>query len=318
MRASRCASPMRSRPSPSRVRPHTSSSAPTRSSARWRASASATKRAKPPSSPPCARGDPRPRRSQPRSPTPIPQGQSSTGEPSSRAQAPSASRCPPREEGGVAIGFWVGPPGGEGGRETATHSRRDGEEGEWTQSASGALSATPVPAPEPLGAWPPEGAEPLEVDYLYDLLAEAGLEYGPAFQGLTAAWSDGEQIYAEVSLPEEQAQEAERFGIHPALLDSALHGIALAATEGSQGMRLPFSWSGVSLRAVGARELRVKIAPRTGGAVSLTVADGAGAPLVTVDSLALRPLDPSQLQAPSHGTKGLLGLEWAEIPLDQR
>src|SRR5260221_3300661 len=110
---------------------------------------------------------------------------------------------------------------------------------------------------------PPEGAEPVEVEYLYDVLAEAGLEYGPAFQGLTAAWREGEQVYAEVSLPEEQAQEAERFGIHPALLDSALHGIALTATEGSGEPRLAFSWGGVALRAGGARELRVCIAPVT-------------------------------------------------------
>ena len=220
------------------------------------------------------------------------------------------------ETGTATIQVLVGGPDEDGRRQISIHARPEGEEGEWAQNASGTLSDAPVPAPEPIEAWPPDGAEPVEVDYLYDLLAEQGLEYGPAFQGLTAAWRDGEQIYAEVSIPEQQGDEAERYGIHPALLDAALHGIALAAVEGPGELKLPFSWSGVSLQAEGAKELRVRIAVLAEGKVALSLADGAGAPLFTVGSLALRPLDPSQLQAPPRqGTKGLLGLEWDEVGL---
>ena len=43
----------------------------------------------------------------------------------------------------------------------------------------------------------------------YGRLAEVGFEYGPAFEGLTAAWRDGEDVYAEVELPE-SAEGAER------------------------------------------------------------------------------------------------------------
>ena len=175
---------------------------------------------------------------------------------------------------------------------------------------------SPLRAPEPLDAWPPEGAEPLEVDYLYDLLAELGLSYGPAFQGLSSAWRQGEEIYAEVSLPEEQAQGAERFAIHPALLDSALHAIALAGAEGLGEMRLPFSWSGVSVAAQGARELRVRIAIE-GEKVSLALADGAGVPVATVGALAMRALDSTQLKAPARRQQALLGLEWTEVSLTE-
>src|SRR5260221_7621605 len=164
-----------------------------------------------------------------------------------------------------------------------------------------------------MATWPPEGAEPVEVEYLYDVLAEAGLEYGPAFQGLTAAWREGEQVYAEVSLPEEVAHEAERFAIHPALLDAALHSIGLAK-EGSSEIELPFSWGGVSLHAEGPRELRVSLTPE-GERVALRIADGGGAPLAKVDSLALRPLDQSQLRTVESGADGLLDLEWAEAIL---
>ena len=64
-------------------------------------------------------------------------------------------------------------------------------------------------APAPLGfdatQWPPAGAEPLEVSDLYERVNDLGLEYGPAFQGLEAAWKLGEETYAEVSL--DSAQE---------------------------------------------------------------------------------------------------------------
>jgi polyketide synthase 12 len=220
------------------------------------------------------------------------------------------------EDGAVAIQVSVFAPGEDGRREIAIHSRPEGVEGQWLLNASGALADAPaLPAASLDGAWPPEGAEPLEVEYLYDLLAEHGLEYGPAFQGLAAAWKEGERIYAEVSLPEERRQEAERFAIHPALLDAALHGIALADASGSGAARLPFSWSGVSLWSAGARELRVEIAVRAEGEVSLSLADGAGVPQATIDSLVSRPIDPALLKGGVPREEGLLGVEWTEVRL---
>ena len=130
--------------------------------------------------------------------------------------------------------------------------------------------------PRALDAWPPEGAEPLEVDYLYDLLAEAGLEYGPAFQGLSAAWREGERIYAEVSLPEEQRQEAGalRDPSRPARLGAARHR---ASPTRAGGDRAALVLERGLAAAEGARELRVRIVPQR-GRVSLALADGAGAP----------------------------------------
>ena len=54
-------------------------------------------------------------------------------------------------------------------------------------------------------------------------MAGGGYGYGPAFRGLRAAWLDGADVCAEVVLPEEAAAEAGLFGLHPALLDAALH-----------------------------------------------------------------------------------------------
>ena len=219
------------------------------------------------------------------------------------------------ETGAVAIQVSVSGPDEEGRRELRVHSRPEGEEAQWAQNASGTLSTQPTPATEPLDTWPPKNAEPLEVDYLYDVLAEHGLQYGPTFQGLKAAWKDGEQIYAEVSLPEGSTQEAERFAIHPALLDSALHGAALG-TDDSGELRLPFSWSEVSVRAHGASELRVALTPQS-RAPALQVADGSGAPVASVGSLALRALDTTQLKSTPKAQEGLLTIEWAKATLPE-
>ena len=222
------------------------------------------------------------------------------------------------EEGAVAIRVSVSSPEEEGGREIRIHSRPEEEEAEWALNAVGALSDEPAPAPEPLGAWPPEGAEPLDLDYLHDLLAEHGLEYGPAFQGLTAVWKDGEEICVEASLPEGVAQEAGRFAVHPALLDAALQGVALVGIEGGglQGAAMPFSWNGVGLHAEGPGELRAKISVREEGEVSVEIADAAGAPLASVRSLLLRAIDPSRLQG-ARKEKGLFVLRWEEVSLPE-
>jgi acyl transferase domain-containing protein/NAD(P)-dependent dehydrogenase (short-subunit alcohol dehydrogenase family)/acyl carrier protein len=224
------------------------------------------------------------------------------------------------QSGAVALQVSVSAPGEDGRREIAIHSRPDGEEGEWTQNASGTLSEQPAPAPfEPFDAWPPAGAEPVQVDYFYDLLGEIGVEYGPAFQGLTAAWKDGEEIYTEVSLADEHAHEAPGFAIHPALLDAALQGAVLARLDqgeqqGAQGPSFPFSWSDVALSLGGARALRVRLSAKD-DAVSLQLANGEGVPVAAIGSLVSRSLEPAQIGGVGTSTDGLLEVAWVGIPL---
>jgi acyl transferase domain-containing protein len=183
----------------------------------------------------------------------------------------------------VALRVSLSAPDEQGRREIAIHSRADGEAEDWARNASGVLSAAVSPSPAPLTQWPPAAAEPLDLDVLRARLAEAGFEYGEAFEGLSAVWRDGKDLYAELSLPE--GLEVGDFGAHPALLDAALHPLALAAGE---GVRLPFSWSGASLLGGGTRELRVRVSEgEAGGAFELTIADGEGVPLGRA-SLALR------------------------------
>ncbi|GAA1503966.1 type I polyketide synthase [Sphaerisporangium rubeum] len=221
------------------------------------------------------------------------------------------------ERGAVRLQVVVEEADGTGRRRVTVHSRHSTDP-EWTRHAAGVLAPQAGEAPAPVESWPPPGAVPLDVDGLYERLAELGYEYGPDFQNLTAAWGDGDTVYGEVALPEEQHETAARFLVHPALLDAAMHTMALGGFLGD-GVRLPFAWSGVSLYAAGATALRVTVAPGPGGAgdadtVSLTVADPAGAPVAHAASLTLRAAGPGTSRRPT-GPASLYEVGWTEIPV---
>ncbi|NEE34124.1 hypothetical protein G3M53_52895, partial [Streptomyces sp. SID7982] len=132
-------------------------------------------------------------------------------------------------------------------------------------------------------------------------------------------WRRGDEVFAEVALPEEESAEAADYGIHPALMDAALHalGLGVLPAAGEGRARLPFSWSGVTLHAAGAAALRVRVGP-LGDAedtVSITVADPAGAPVATAESLVVRPVVTAQLEvAGSCVHDSLFRVDWVTPP----
>ncbi|WP_405997989.1 SDR family NAD(P)-dependent oxidoreductase [Streptomyces sp. NBC_00829] len=227
--------------------------------------------------------------------------------------------------GGVQIQLAVGAPDAEGRRSLTLHSRPEDAaddtwgEGAWTRHATGFLAAAQGTR-EPLAdltSWPPKGATEVDVEGLYDYLTESGFAYGPVFQGLTGAWQRGDEVFAEVRLPEQAHAEAALFGLHPALLDAALHAVGIGSLlDETEHGRLPFSWSGVSLRAVGARALRVRLAPAGNDTVSVTLADETGTPVASVDALLLRPVSPDQVHAARTAFhESLFRVEWTGAPL---
>ncbi|MFD7306439.1 SDR family NAD(P)-dependent oxidoreductase, partial [Streptomyces pharetrae] len=223
------------------------------------------------------------------------------------------------EQGGVRLRITVGEPGPDGRRTVGVYSCADSSAeataespgDAWTCHATGVLAREAVEAGADLVAWPPSGAVRVETDALYDDLTGAGYGYGPAFQGLRAAWRRGDEVFAEVEAVEEQRDEAARFGLHPALLDAALHAARLGGSLSDAQARLPFEWRDVSLHASGASVLRVRVAPAGAHAVSVTVADGTGQPVATVGSLLTRPVDREQLAA-AQGVlhDSLFALQW--------
>ncbi|HEX6342394.1 MAG TPA: SDR family NAD(P)-dependent oxidoreductase [Umezawaea sp.] len=196
-------------------------------------------------------------------------------------------------------------PAADGRRALTVHSRPEGDDEPWVRHATGTLLPQAPSAAFSLAEWPPSGAEAVAVDDVYSSLAAAGLEYGPAFQGLKAAWRRGDDVYAEVALD----AAADRFGLHPALFDSVLHSLSLGATSGRT--RLPFAWRGIALHAVGATALRVHVSPTGTDGVALEIADGTGAPVATVDSLVLREFTPDQLG--STVARSLYQVDWIPV-----
>ncbi|XNN03555.1 type I polyketide synthase [Streptomyces sp. Inha503] len=233
------------------------------------------------------------------------------------------------EQGGAQVQVVVEEPDAAGLRPVAVYSHFEDATGSddvvWSSHASGLLVAGEPAAGDGvvMEQWPPVGAEVVMSDPegFYAGLAERGFGYGPAFRGLEAVWRRGEEVFAQVRLPQERVGEVERFGMHPALLDAILHAVAFADFEQqldveseSGSVRVPFAWSGVRLHASGASVVRVRLARVGSDAVSLEVADAAGQPVVSIESLALRPISAEQLQA-AQTTRydSLFELDWQPV-----
>ncbi|MET8912752.1 beta-ketoacyl synthase N-terminal-like domain-containing protein, partial [Micromonospora sp. NPDC004551] len=205
----------------------------------------------------------------------------------------------------VRVQVRVGAADDEGARPVTVHAQPDDDpDAEWVRHAEGVLE--PASAPEPAAeAWPPAGASEVDLTGWYPAFAEHGLTYGPVFQGLRRVWTGSDEAYAEVVLP--AGADPTGFGVHPALLDAALHPIGLLDAGTGGGPRVPFAFEGVQLHAAGARVLRVRLR-RSGTSVRLVAVDESGAPVVSVDSLVLRELGTTA--PPSAADRSLYAEMW--------
>uniref|UniRef100_UPI000A8CA562 type I polyketide synthase n=1 Tax=Mycobacterium sp. UM_Kg1 TaxID=1545691 RepID=UPI000A8CA562 len=221
------------------------------------------------------------------------------------------------EHGGVAVQVVVGAPDESGERPVGIYSRIDDDSADrgWTRNAEGMLCPAPDVSPgEESNAWPPEGAEPIDVSEAYPSLAEYGYEYGPAFRGLRAVWRRGAEVFVDAALPKQIEADASRFDLHPVLLDAVLHGIAAGGILAESGLtRLPFEWDGIALHAVGASRLRARIALIGEDTVAVTLMDGCGALVGCVDSLRLVGISPDQLRMKAVDDNPGYGLDWVSL-----
>ncbi|MEV8515467.1 type I polyketide synthase [Dactylosporangium sp. NPDC051484] len=222
---------------------------------------------------------------------------------------------------GVQLRLTVGAADQAGRRAVEIHSRPEdaGTEAEWTAHGSGVLAAaSDASTPAPQAQWPPSGAREMTIGSLYRILEARGVEYGPAFRGLRAAWADGAEIFAEAALPQ---LVTEHFTLHPALLDALLHTVTLRNADAGQnpdeqpaadGVPLPFSWHRVRIfpGAPAGRVLRAALRPDGPDAVSLQVTDADGHPIVSIGTLVMRTASFDSLRAP---TDLLFRVEWANL-----
>ncbi|WP_251984147.1 type I polyketide synthase, partial [Mycobacterium tuberculosis] len=196
--------------------------------------------------------------------------------------------------GGVQLQVVVGV-GEMGQRPVSIYSRNAESDSGWVLHARGVLGAKAVAPAADLSVWPPLGAAPVDVDGAYQRFAELGYEYGRAFQGLTAMWRRESELFADVAVPDDVDVTLSGFGIHPLVLDAALHAMGMVGEQAAT--MLPFSWQGVSLHAAGASRVRARIAPAGDGTVSVELADQAGLPVLSVQALVMRSVSSQLLSA---------------------
>ncbi|OSC41325.1 type I polyketide synthase [Mycobacterium decipiens] len=215
--------------------------------------------------------------------------------------------------GWIRLQVVVGGVGASGSRKVSVYSAAGHPDStsEWTLHAQGLLGVESVRPSTDLSVWPPVGAQAMDVADGYEVLAARGYEYGPAFRGLRALWRRGAEVFADAVVPEGLAVRG--FGIHPVLLDAALHAWGIVE-DGEQTM-LPFSWQGVCLHAAGASRVRVRLARVGEGVVSVELADSQGLPVLSVRQLRVRRVSAAALSAAAAGGSGLLEVAWTPMPL---
>jgi acyl transferase domain-containing protein/short-subunit dehydrogenase/acyl carrier protein len=200
------------------------------------------------------------------------------------------------ERDAVALQLLVGPPGES---RTLTVYSRGVDTEDWVRHATGTL--TPEPAAVDVDVRLPDGATEVDLDELYGELEDSGVHCGRTFRGLRAVWRHGEEMFADLAVPE-HVTDATSFGLHPALLTALSH----AAAPG----HLPASWHGVSLHAAGATAVRARLTPNGDGSFAVRVATVIGEPVMTVESLVLRPVEAGRFAT---GQDALFRLDWVPI-----
>ncbi|MFE6097910.1 amino acid adenylation domain-containing protein, partial [Streptomyces massasporeus] len=233
--------------------------------------------------------------------------------------------------GGSAVRLQVRVEGPDehGQRSLAVYSQFEDtpDPGAWNLNATGELAdapAAPGGAPELLG-WPVPDTDGVDLDGFYEGLEEQGFTYGPAFRALKELRTRGRVAYGRVVLPE-QSGPTDGYGVHPALLDGALHvlaGITSAEDrpEDADTVILPFAWSDVEVYATGSTELRVRIEllePQGGTPVaSVLVTDTEGTPVLRAGALRMQRATAEQLRAAqSTGAEHLYRLDFRQVDAD--
>ncbi|NUT50064.1 MAG: SDR family NAD(P)-dependent oxidoreductase, partial [Saccharothrix sp.] len=175
--------------------------------------------------------------------------------------------------GAVDVRVTVGAADQVGRRGVSVHSKADGD---WVRHATGVLGAGAAPP----ARWSEPAAEPLDLGGFYDTLADAGFEYGPTFRGLRAVRRHGDDLYADLDPP----ADTDRFTVHPAMLDAALHAVTVADDRA----KLPFSFTGVTVWAAGRAAPRARLTATGPATYRVDLVGPAGEPIAAIESLTLR------------------------------
>ncbi|KAG6354433.1 hypothetical protein INS49_004450 [Diaporthe citri] len=233
----------------------------------------------------------------------------------------------PKDDAGLDIQVLMGEPEEHGIRSVDIYSRPKGgpTQHEWTRHATGTLklaSLSNTDVDEPIDNAVSIGDEDVcegekqlaDVSRAYDVLASAGIGYGPSFKRVRAVWrphadgKDNNELRAYIDCPKSQSQ---KYALHPAMLDAALHASLLAAPDAAAGkIRLPFLLRGVRISAAsGTGPVIARIRELGENKFSVTITDkSTGALIAEVSEVVTRSRTGPAAAGPATGD--LYRLEW--------
>ncbi|WP_424210807.1 thioester reductase domain-containing protein [Streptomyces sp. BI20] len=219
-------------------------------------------------------------------------------------------------EGGLHLQARVSGEDADGRRELVLRTRPEDADVAWSVHARGLV-----------GPVAPAAGGRADLDAFTALAALAPAdgdgEQDPIARVLTAlarpAEGSGGEVLAELTLPEEFDAEADRFALHPLLLDGALHALAAEVGPGL----VPTAWRGVRVHAAGARILRARLRPVTDSDApadtwTVELTDPTGRPVADVAAVTLRAADPAAPAAVAdRDHEALFHLDWQPRPVPE-
>jgi acyl transferase domain-containing protein/acyl carrier protein len=193
--------------------------------------------------------------------------------------------------------------------------RAEGSEGPWHTHATARVRTASAAAP-PAPAFGRPLARELSREDAYRELAAAGLQYGPAFQGISTLTREGEDVRAEVRIPD--GLDPAPYFFHPAFHDAAMHVVVLAETcQGHAGI-LPVRIGRIWIRARPGAEVRsharvTRIEGRS--RADLRIESLGGEVLEIVEGIELAHLDDAIVAKDDDATEAswLYGIDWIEL-----
>ena len=121
-------------------------------------------------------------------------------------------------------------------------SRPGTDDSAWSTNVTGRLGAIPAseePEARSISELRERITRVVPKGEVYEMARTAGLEFGPKFQGLEELWTGDNEAFGIVSAPDSLQQEASRYHIHPALLDTCFHVMLGPVVAEMAGGRLP-------------------------------------------------------------------------------
>ncbi|PSR19689.1 beta-ketoacyl synthase [filamentous cyanobacterium CCP3] len=101
----------------------------------------------------------------------------------------------------------------------------------WTLHAEGMLLTAAEPGETVTTSVPTLPSTSIDGTLLYQQFHRQGLNYGPAFQGVQQVWRTETEIVGKIQLPEHLVTDADRYRLHPALLDACFQILGVTADE---------------------------------------------------------------------------------------